>query len=116
MSSAGVLRRSIKHRRSRRINSPANDPRQAAPIYVTNVVIADDVLTLTFDQPVSLNGIPAYSAGSAHAIEAELTAPNVVAITFNTTITAATFFTVPYRDPAIRTSTGGFVTPQNVAV
>jgi hypothetical protein len=116
MPSAGVLRRTIKHKRSRLINSAANQPQQASPIYISEASATLAVLKLTFDQPVSLNGIPAYLAGSAHAIEAEQTAPNIVEITFSTDISADTFFTVPYRDPAIRSSSGGYVTPQNVAM
>jgi hypothetical protein len=114
-----AISRNIKHRRSRRINNEANQPQPASPIYVMGSSIAGAVLTLTFDQAVSLNGTPAFvgnGPGSPHPISALQMAPNVVAVTFNTTITGLSAITIAYRDPAIRNASGGFVTSNQVAV
>lgn len=111
MPSPGVFRKNLKHGRKRRVNYEANRPQPAAPINITAAAAAGSVLTLTFDQPVSLNGTPGFTTDVAGAdpISAAQTAPNVVEITFDAAIAAATAINIPFRDPAIRNSSGGFV-------
>lgn len=81
---------------------------------VTNVVEATPVLTVTFDQPVSLKGCPTswITTGltpNQNPVSAVLTAPNVIALTFGGgSIAAATGLTITPNDPAVRTATGGF--------
>ena len=45
----------------------------------------------------------------ADPVSAVQSAPNVVQITFSVAITGATTVTIPYRDPAIRSASGGYV-------
>lgn len=74
-------------------------------------------MVLTFDQPVILNGIPTSweSIGGAGAgenpIAAVLTADDEITLTFVGDQTAATGLAVPPYDPAVRTKSGGFATP-----
>ena len=72
----------------------------------------------TKHQPVSLNGVPAYTTDivGATALSAVLTAPNVVAITFSASVAAATALNVPYEEPAVRNSSGGFVSTSTFPV
>ena len=76
------------------------------------------MLTLTFDQPVSLDGTPQFTTDVAGAtpVSAAKTAPNVVEITYSAAIAAATSINLSFRDPAIRNSSGGFVTSNTFPV
>jgi hypothetical protein len=100
----------IKHRPSRRINNQANQPQPASPILIVSTVTAGIFVNLTFDQPVSLNGVPAFSVGTSHVVSALQTAPNVIALTFDSSVTASANINVGFRDPAIRNVSGGYVT------
>jgi len=110
--SAGIMRRPVTHRPDRRKNPEANKPQPTAPITVTGASIAGSVLTLTFDQPVALKGVPNYAivgVVGADAVSAVRTTPTTVAITYDTALLGATSVTIPYEEPAIRNSSGGFV-------
>ena len=100
------------HRRKRNVNPPFNQPKIATPIYIASANPVGSVLTLTFDQPVSLNGTPGFTTdvSGPTALSAVQQSPTVVAITFSAAIAAATQVVIPFRDPAIRNSSGGFVT------
>jgi len=86
------------------------------PIIIIDVNTTGSVLTLVFDQPVSLNGTPKFKPDVAGAdpVSAVQTAPNTVAITYDTALTGATGMNIGYRDPAIRNSSGGYVTSVEV--
>jgi hypothetical protein len=109
--SAGIIRRTIRHRANRRHNPRANRPQPTAPIQVTLAVAAMAVLTVTYNQAVCLAGVPKYSVDvvGATPVSAAQTGPTTVAITYSTSIAAATSVTIPYEDPAVRNSSGGFV-------
>jgi len=117
-----MLRRTIKHSRNRRTNSPVNQPQTVNPVYIINSVKFGSVLTLTFDQTVSLNGTPKFqpilppNIASVSPIRAEQLAPNVVAITFSGDIMIATNLDLAFRDPAIRSASGGYVTARTLAL
>jgi len=71
----------------------------------------DPTLTLTFPTPVVLNGIPQFMTDTADLPNAATQPdPMTVVLTYPAAGAAATV-TVPQRDPAIRTSTGGYVGP-----
>ena len=102
-------------RKTRRQNNAVtpNRPRPEAPVLITAAVIAGSVLTLTFDQPVSLSGVPAFTipdAPAATPVSAAKTGPAVVAITYSQSIEGALVVNVGFRDPAIRGASGGYVT------
>jgi hypothetical protein len=87
------------------------EPKQATPIKILSASKSGSVLTVTFDQPVVLKGVPQYTTTVAGAdpTSAVLTGPSVLALTFDAAITAATAFNIPFEDPGIRNAVGGFV-------
>jgi hypothetical protein len=93
-------------------------PQPTTPIKVTAVDATGSVLTITFDQPVSLNGVPQYTTSvvGATASSAVMTGMNTVAITFSATIATATEVRIPYEEPAVRNSSGGFVSTSTFPV
>jgi len=103
--------------RKQQKNSP-NRPRPVSPIYITNVLGAGSVLTLTFDQPVSLSGVPKFATDLAGpvAVSAAKTGADTVAITMSASIVGSSFVKIPFRDPAIRNSSGGYVTSDSVPI
>lgn len=76
-----------------------------------NIVSADGtlaVLTIVFDQPVILNGLPGWlGAGGEHVISAVMTDPVTCEMTFSATVTSPVV--IPFEDPAIRNNVGGYV-------
>ena len=105
-------------RARRRTNSLVNNPQPTVPIQVTGATAAGSVVTVTFDQPVSLSGTPAYTTdvAGADAVSAVLTSPTTVAITFDTSVAAATELRIPYEEPAVRNASGGFVSTSTFPV
>jgi len=81
------------------------------PVRIVSATKATTVLTIVFDQPVILKGVPEYTTTVAGAtvVSAELTSATTLAVTFSATIAAATKVTIPFEDPAIRSAVGGFV-------
>jgi len=78
---------------------------------VTAVVEATPVVTVTFDQPVILNGVPTtWVALTANLspVSAEQTGPNEIELTFGASVAAMTGLKITPLDPAVRTRTGGF--------
>jgi hypothetical protein len=109
----GIMnRRARKARPSRRKNGP-NKPAPVTPINVVNANKSGAVLTISFNQSVTLKGTPAYTTNLAGvtAILASMTTPTTLALTFSAALTTATSLIVPFEDPAIRNSWGGFVSP-----
>jgi hypothetical protein len=114
----GTIRRTIRHRMSRRRNDQANRPQPNAPIGISSATAALTILTLEFDQPVSLNGVPQFTTDIAGAspVSAALTSPTTVEITFDNDLTGATIVNIPFRDPAIRNLSGGYVSSDTFPV
>ena len=105
-------------RSSRRRTIGVTRPQPTAPIQVTSVSVSGVVLTVVFDQAVSLNGVPAYTTDvvGATASSAVMTGMNTVAITFSATIATATEVRIPYEEPAVRNGSGGFVSTSTFPV
>ena len=119
MAAAGIIgRRRGPNRPSRRRNPAATVPQPTAPIAVTAASALGSVLTVTFDQPVALNGTPAYTTdvAGAEAVSAALTSPTTVAITFDASVASATEISIPYEEPAVRNASGGFVSTSTFPV
>lgn len=108
----GMVARTNKHRRNPKDNREATNPQPVTPIMINEAEAAGSVLTLTFDRAVNVVGTPAITTDVAGAepVSVAQSAPNVVEITYSASIAAATALTIPFRDPAIRNSSGGFVT------
>jgi len=107
------ITRSRPNRPKRTKNPPINQPELNTPINISAAAAAGSVLTLTFDQTVSVmrDAVPQFTTDVAGAdpVSAAQTAPNIVEITFDAAITAATAMNIPFRDPAIRNASGGYV-------
>ena len=102
----GIIRRRSKSRRlAGRLET------RPTPIKVVSVAAATTVLTVTFDQAVALKGLPQYTVDPAGPtpVSAARTSPTTVAITYTASIATITGVTIPYEDPAVRNSVGGFV-------
>ncbi len=99
-------------------NSMINQPELNTPILITNAAAAGTVLTLTFDRQIVLQSTPEITTDVAGAVpvSAAKTSPNVVAITFDNDISAATSLNIPFRGGAIRNSSGGYVTSNTFPV
>ena len=109
---------SKRSRNSRRRGPNVTRPQPTAAIQVNAVTALGAVLTITFDQPVTLNGVPAYTTDvvGATAASAVMTGSNTVAITFGATIATANEVRIPYEEPAIRNASGGFVSTSTFPV
>ena len=111
--------RNTPTRPSTKKNPPRNRPELDTPVLITDVDKATNVMTLTFDVPVRV-GVqpPAFTTDLPGVTVSSMqqTGPNVVALTFSGAITTATELIIPYRDPAIRGQTGGYVTSNTFPV
>ena len=96
----------------------ANLQRRSTPIAVTAASATGAVLTVTFDQPIALNGTPAYTTDvvGATALSAVMTGTSTIAITFSATVATASEVRIPYEEPAVRNSSGGFVSTSTFPV
>jgi hypothetical protein len=102
-----------KNSRKRNRNPEINQPDLNTPITITEAEAAGSVLTLTFSGIVALErgvlpGITTDVAG-AEPVGIVQTSPNVVEVTYSASIAAATTLNIPFRDPAIRNASGGYV-------
>ncbi len=109
------------NRRSTRRNIAVNRPQPTTPISVTAAVAAGSVLTITFNQPIALRGVPAYTTDVAgppapEPVSAVLTDPMTLALTFDASVAAATEVHIPYEEPAVRNASGGFVSTSTFPV
>jgi hypothetical protein len=86
-------------------------PKQQTPVRIVSASAAASVLTVTFDQPVVLKGVPQYAVDvvGASPVSAAMTSPITLALTFSAAIAAATAITIPFEEPSIRSAVGGFV-------
>jgi hypothetical protein len=114
---SGSLLKAARRAR-RRANSPVNNPQPTVPIKVTAASAAGSVLTVTFDQPVILDGVPQYATDvpGATATSAVMTGPATLAVTFSAAVAAATELKIPYEEPAVRNASGGFVSTSTFPV
>lgn len=106
------ITRNVKNRAARRKNG-VNRPVPTVPIGIVSVTKNLAVMTIVFNQPISLKGIPAYTTNlvGVTPIAASLASPTTLTLTFSATVATATTLNIPAEDPAIRNSSGGFVTP-----
>jgi hypothetical protein len=82
----------------------------ASPIGIVSATKATDTITIVFNQPVSLSGLPAYTTTvvGAHVIDASLSSPATLVLTFSASVTTATTVTIPFEDAAVRNVSGGY--------
>jgi len=81
------------------------------PITILSIVRAASNLTVTFDQPIILSGIPDYDADTANPpLSASQTTPVIIVIEYDNPTTGVTVI-VPFEDPAVRNRAAGYVSP-----
>ena len=99
-------------------SSKRAEPKQPTPVRIVSASAALTVLTVVFDQSVILNGVPKYAVDVAgvEPLSAAMTSPTTLALTFDGAITGATEVTIPFQDPAVRNSVGGFVADTTFAL
>lgn len=96
--------------RSRRSLDPSNAQTGIPPL-ITIFDFTTPNIILTFNQPIVLNGIPQYETNTGKLpTSATLTTPNVVTLAYDTP-GSVTAITIPFQDPAIKSRTGGSVSP-----
>lgn len=118
---AGILRKSQPNRMSRRQRNEANRPQPTVGITIQSVAVGglgSPDLTIVFNGPVTLKGTPQYTTDVPGAVplSAVMSNPTTLVLTFDQDVTAATVLSVPYEEPAVRNSSGGFVTPASVTI
>jgi hypothetical protein len=96
----------------------ATRPQPTAAIAVSSATALGAVLTIGFDQPITLNGVPQYTTDvvGATALSAVMVGAQTIAITFSATVATATEVRIPYEEPAVRNSSGGFVSTSTFPV
>jgi hypothetical protein len=102
----------------KRSNSSVNNPQPTVPIALVSAVKNTTKITVTFDQPVALKGVPGYTTNLAGvtALSAIKTGPTTVEVTFSASVATATTLHIPYEEPAIRNASGGFVSDSTFPV
>ena len=94
---------------SRRTGTPSE-------IRIVSSSAIDDVLTVTFDQPVVLTGVPAWRAGAMLPVSAELASATVMRLTYPGPAGGSGGVSVPYDGRSISSATGGFVPAQTITL
>jgi len=107
----GTLRTPRRARRER--NPRVNRPQPTAPINIISAIKSAAQLTIVFNQPVSVRGVPQYTVNAAGATPQTVGILSATSITivYSADISLADELTIPYEEPAVRNSSGGFVNP-----
>ena len=114
--SAGIVgRRARPHRR--RVRASGADVRPT-PVNVLSVAAGGPFLTVTFDQSVILRGVPQWGFGTpaSYPTGATLESAAVLRLTYSGSVESGEAPAVPFEDPAVRNSRGGFVVQRFPAV
>lgn len=103
-------RRYNKNPARRRLTSPGATTfrTRQTPINVINTVLSGSTLQVQFDQPVIIGAVPQYRSANGHLpTNVVQDTTDTVEMTYSTAPTSP--FTVPFEDPGIRNSAGGYV-------
>ena len=115
-----LMQKNVRAARKRTSNKESSQPMPVTPIYIASATKVTTLLTLVFNQVVSLSAgkVPQITTSVAGAtpVSAVQTGPTTIAITYSATIAAATSLVIPFRDPAIRNQSGGYVTSNTFPV
>lgn len=88
-------------------------PKKKIPVKITEATASGTLLTLTFNQTVTLEKgmTPQYMAnvGGVQPVSATMPNPTTLNITYSGDIEGATQVSIPFEDPAVRNAVGGFV-------
>jgi hypothetical protein len=98
---------SRKNRRNRFALTPASRPGGTDAVATPTIVAGK--MRLTLNVGVSITGVPAITVMGVAATAAAQVAANVVDLTFAAPPVAGNAYVIPPRDPALRTTNGGYV-------
>ena len=105
------------NRRSRQLSGQARPMQRQIPVEIVNVTSAGSEVTLEFNQPVAMKGIPQFlKNGTIPPTAANMSSPTTLVLTYPALGPVAANVGIPPEEPAIRSVTGGFVTPTTVEV
>ena len=82
MPAAGILGHRSNRRRTNRRDTGTRNVARPTPIGIVSVTPTGDDLTIVFNQPVSLSGIPQFAKGTLLPTGATLTAPDTVVLNY----------------------------------
>lgn len=112
MARSGLSRakRNPSERQFRSTLRPNSRNRPSHNAQLLSAEVATVFLTLTFDRPVFLRGLTGITTDvvGADEIAASNVSPNVITVTYDASIAAATEITFPSYTGNIRTADGGF--------
>lgn len=107
---AGQLKRLSRSQRNRR-GLVKGDNRLALSLVADSINFTTPSIDVVFPVPVVLKGLPAWKTNTnKYPTAAVKTAPNAISLGYDTP-GAVTAVTVPERDPALRSATGGYAAP-----
>lgn len=86
-------------------------PRRETPVRIVSASVDLSVLTVEFDQAVILKGVPQYAIDvvGAEPLSAVMSDPMTLELTYSQSVALGTAITIPFEDPGIRSSVGGYV-------
>ncbi len=103
---------------ARRPNATPQSRRTGTPSEI-RIVASDavgNVLTVTFDQPVVLTGVPAWRSGAMLPVSADLASATVMRLTYPGPAGGSGSVAVPFDAKSISSATGGFVPAQTISL
>src|SRR5687768_14462336 len=105
-----AITRPRKNTRSRTLSGQQRPMQRPIAIGIVSVAKAAAVMTIVFDQAVSLKGVPQYTTNLAGVTAVSGAMPNTttMAMTFSATVATATELNTPFEDPAVRNASGGY--------
>jgi hypothetical protein len=108
------MTKSRPNRRPRTLSGEKRPMQFQIPIDIVSAEWDDTELTIVFNQTVRLSGIPQYAGtGGLMPTAATMTAPNTLVLTYPDAGKGAPSVTIPSEEPAIRNTSGGYVTPSS---
>lgn len=102
-----MIRRPNRHTRNRASTDPSNRP-TGGNVGGTFSVVATK-LRVAVNGPVSLNGIPQITVQGVLPTAVTIVNPTTFDLTYAAAVVVTNAYAVPSNDPAIRTSTGGYL-------
>jgi len=104
-----MIRRTIKHRRSKTRPVPGNVP-QGTPVVVVMTLVGGQI-QCDFSMPVSVSGTPAVTSQGVLPTGCTVNSATRITLAYADAVIATNVGVYPPNDPAVRSANGGFVVP-----
>src|SRR5262245_25221257 len=107
----GKLRPNTRTRTSRRVKDTKNMHAPMGPIHIIGASVSGSTMSVTFDEAVTLAGVPQIipNVASRTPVSAAQPAANQIVITYNGSVATGSTLTVAYQDPGVRNVAGAFI-------